>query len=171
MYKTFDPQSALIKYKFMLILVQAVLLLLIHDTKVQYIYWNDPGQVSSIYSQTSSTADALKRSAAESSLDKQIWSMVAFLGIEFLMLLSGVSLMCKQLTFLQNFLHFVGCFFSLWFILDSWQYGKFMYIWVLFGLLPFLVEAAIVLEASRFSFYARKNVEGRTKFLKEQIDK
>ena len=49
-----------------------------------------------------------------------IFSFIGFLVFEFLMLLGGVSIMFSSLIFLQNFFHFLGCLFTIWFLLDDW---------------------------------------------------
>ena len=73
-------------------------------------------------------------------------------AIEFLMMLIGSSVppIFGQQVLLQVLLHFLGCLFTAWFVLESWRFIKIWVIWALFCVLPFLVECNILSSAIRF---------------------
>ena len=84
---------------------------------------------------------------------------IVFLAFEFLSLLLGISIMWPQLTFFQIFIHMFGCLFSIWFLLDSWRYTFILNIFILFGIVPFLVEIVIIISALRFKQNYLLNLE------------
>ena len=73
-------------------------------------------------------------------------------AIEFFMMLIGSSVppIFGQYVLLQVLLHFLGCLFTAWFVLDSWRYMRMWAIWAIFCLLPFSVEATILGLATKF---------------------
>ena len=102
-------------------MVQIILLIIILGLKQNHIYWIGIDKTHSIYAKSSNsiTADS-NYLAADNQLQIAVFTFIGFLVFEFLMLLGGVSIMFGSLIYLQNFIHFLGCMFSVWFLLDSW---------------------------------------------------
>ena len=91
-------------------------------------------------------------------MDSYIYSWIAFLALEVLGLIVGWSLIMDSLNFLQVTLHLLGCAFTAWFLLDSWQYERLVALWAIFGLLPFLTEVTILYSSTKFSWDTRRNL-------------
>ena len=100
--------------KFILVVVQAILLVLVLDLEQNHIYFKG---ISKTTVDITTTADY---TSASSELKIAIWSFIGILAFEFLMLLGGVVVMFPSLVFLQVFVHFLGCLFTIWFLLDDW---------------------------------------------------
>ena len=154
-----DHQQVLVPQKFCLIVVQLILLIILLDLKRNFIYWYGLNKVHSIFLKE---PDALSQTPeylqAEQSLQAAVFSFIFFLVFEVAMLLVGVGLMFSSLTFLQNFLHFLGCLFTVWFLLDSWQFQRIWWLWGCFGAFPFAIELYMIVASARFSRNAHKNV-------------
>ena len=86
------------------------MLIVVLSSTSNHIYWYGT-------TTTDTTVDS-----AKGKLNAALWTFLIFLAFEFLILFTGMALMFRELVFLQNFLHLLGCLFSAWFILDSWQY-------------------------------------------------
>lgn len=69
------------------------------------------------------------------------------LFVEFLTLLSGISLMFDRINTFQIVFHFLGCIVSVWQILDRFQYKTVWSIMGFFGIAPFLLEISVVFAA------------------------
>jgi hypothetical protein len=59
----------------------------------------------------------------------------------------------------QIFCHFLGILFTAWFILDSWFYYNFVYLFAFFGCIPFVCEVLILMSAVKFNKDIKKNKE------------
>ena len=119
-----NSQSWLIPQKFILITLQAILLVQILELDSNHIYWYDIKKQSRPIFATlnASETDSAEFTSASNSLTAAIFSFLGFLGFEFLMLLAGVPVMFPSLVYLQNFFHLLGILFTVWFVLDTWQY-------------------------------------------------
>ena len=120
--KGMDLHSYLIPQKFILIMIQISFLIIVMELQENHIYWYGINENHSIYSSTQKSTVSPKETAAKTELQTAIYTFLGFLIFEFVMLLMGVSVMFSQWTFFQNFIHGLGCLFTLWFLLDSWQY-------------------------------------------------
>jgi hypothetical protein len=72
----------------------------------------------------------------------------------------GISLTFDKLNLFQIFLHFLGCLFTIWFVLDTWRYTYMWFIWGFFGLIPFILEVLIIVGAASFSKQVGLNSRG-----------
>ena len=72
--------------------------------------------------------------------------MIGLCFLEFLLMLIGTSVppIFAKFNLLQIILHLLGSLFTLWFILDSWRYTLIWTIFVLFSVLPIIIEGSIV---------------------------
>lgn len=64
---------------------------------------------------------------------------------------SSVPNMFAQFNLVQILLHFLGCIFTVWFVLDSWGSSMIWVLWALFCVCPFIVEIGIVAGAFKFN--------------------
>ena len=122
-----------------------------------YKYGLDSFDVSS--AEKSNMIQFKKDASAE--LQGAIVFFLIFLIFEFVSLLVGMPVMFLQITFLSTFMHLLGCLFTGWFLLDSWQYKRIWYIWILFGLFPFVLELTLVGFAIRFKVMQSSNQSGK----------
>ena len=105
-----DSTSILMPSKFLLILMQALLLLTMSQISDDYLY----AKVGEKFD--------------EPSARKQFWGViiawVAMIGFEFICMLIGFPVANAFATnnFIQVVLHFLGLVFSAWFMLDNWRY-------------------------------------------------
>ena len=73
---------------------------------------------------------------------------MACLYLEFgFMLVVGYSVPFRfaKWNLLQIVLHLLGCLFTLWFILDTWNYARIVYIFLITGILPFSLEVLMII--------------------------
>ena len=82
------------------------------------------------------------------------------MGFEFVLMVTGLSLLMDKFNVIQIFIHFLGCIFTIWFILDTWRYSYMWYLWGFFGALPFVIELMILMAAVRFSKNINLNLRG-----------
>ena len=151
-----DRQEPLNGTKFVLISIQLLLLFLIFEMKENHVYWYGLGQQHSQYNPNKACISTYCPGgelyiSAQNQLKAALIVQVAFILAEFLSMLVGISILFPELTFLQCFLHFLGCMFTLWFLLDSWQYKRIWYLFSLFGFFPFLIEMLIVSKSLQFT--------------------
>ena len=74
-----------------------------------------------------------------------------------LVMIVGISVTVDSLNFLQTVMHFLGSLFTGWFLLDSWQYARFLYLWIFFGLFPILLEVGVIGIACKKAYDTDKN--------------
>ena len=60
-------------------------------------------------------------------------TLLAFLLFELALLFVGVTIFTEQVNIVNIVLHILGNIASLWFVVDTWQSGLLVFIWVLFG--------------------------------------
>ena len=91
---------------------------------------------------------------------------------EFLMMIIGTSVVpiFAKFNLLQIIMHLLGCLFTLWFILDSWRYDIIWPLFVLFAVLPLLVELVILEQSIRLKKDIRRTRDGILKTAKWEID-
>lgn len=90
-------------------------------------------------------------------------SFIICMTFEFLLMVLGMSLIFDKCNILQIFMHFLGCLFTAWFLLDTWRYNYMWYLWAFFGVLPFLIEILILVSAVRFTKNINMNLRGKFK--------
>ena len=118
-----------------------------------HVYW----QVGEVYSNNS-----FEYQTAQKTLVGLTICWMCFCAIEFFMMLVGSSIppIFGPHVLLQILLHFLGCLFTAWFVLDSWRYVRMWAIWAIFCILPFLVELNVLSLAVKFRTDVRKNSVG-----------
>lgn len=134
---SYASSARLLPIKFILLLVQTILLIIVILQKENHIYF-DVGQN---YSENS---DVYKDAVVE--LEGIVGTMMGLCFLEFLMMLVGTSVppTFAKYNLLQIILHLLGSLFTLWFILDSWRYSQIWTLFSLFSVLPILVEFTII---------------------------
>ena len=60
-------------------------------------------------------------------------------------LISGISMFQGSVNVAHILLHFLGSLYTSWFIMYQWNVRTLWYIWVPFGLFPFLIELSVIL--------------------------
>ena len=152
-----NPVGPLVSTKFLLLIIQSILLFIIYNGRENHIYWREIGNVHAKFMEDKKSDP--KYVEAEESMETAFFVFIAMLGFEFLSLLLGISIMWPQLTFFQCFVHLFGCLFSIWFMLDAWRYYFIWNMWILFGLIPFCTEILIIIQAMRFKSNYLMNLE------------
>ena len=147
-----QPPQYLMPAKFLLIMSQVLLLTLVLYLRTDHIYWGVGEQSFSTQSD--------QYFKAESTLVGVTICFLIFLAFEFLIMILGISLTFNQVNLIQIFLHSLGCIFTLWFLLDSWNFKSMWPIWGLFGLTPFLCEIFTLSGAAIFNANVTKNRQG-----------
>ena len=148
MYTHGDTSSALLPIKFSLIFAQNVLVYVILMSKEDYTY----GEIGQTW-----TAD-----------DKDSANVILFLGccliwglcyFEMLMMIVGTSVpfVFAKFNLLQIVLHLIGCLFTVWFILDTWNYMRIWNIFVVCSVLPFILEIIMMRQAVKLKIDISKN--------------
>jgi hypothetical protein len=112
-------------------LSQVFLVIVILITQEEYIY-------EKIETQYDTSSSRFVERSAEISICATIF--LVLLGIEFLMLLTGISVMFLRITAFQISFHFTGAVLLLWIILDQFNY--FWYLMIFTAGLPFVLELA-----------------------------
>lgn len=145
----FASSARLLPIKFIFLVTQVLLLVVCVLSKDNHIYF----EVGQNYSETS--AEYL---SAEKTYLGILYTMMGLCLIEFLLMLVGTSVppIFAKFTLLQIMLHLLGILFTLWFILDSWKYTLLWPIFVLFSLLPILIEATILQQGIRLNKNIRR---------------
>ena len=91
---------------------------------------------------------------------------MACLVIEFLaMMVMGYSVMYKKVNTVQLLLHGLGVLGGVWMLLEGWHYSLFFAMAVPFGLVPVVLELAVVRAVLKFDKIER-HIESQ---LKEEI--
>ena len=140
----FASSARLLPIKFILILTQVLLLTIVLLERQNHLYF----EVGQNYSENS---DEYK--SAERTLLGVGYTIIGLCFLEFILMILGVSVPPKfaKYNLLQIILHLLGCLFTLWFILDSWQYTLIWPLFVGFSILPIMVEATIIQQAVRLN--------------------
>ena len=135
MYTQGDTSSVLLPVKFCLIFIQNVLVYTILTSMENYIY-----------TEVGTTATESEKSRQQQFL---LWFGIVTMGlcyIEMVFMIIGISVPFRfaKWNLLQIVLHFLGCLFTLWFILDTWNYTRITNIFIITGLLPFCLEIVMI---------------------------
>ena len=127
--------------------------------KQNHVYF----KVGEYYSETS---DEYK--TAEKTLIGVSYTMMGTCFFEFIMMIVGTSVVpiFAKFNLLQIILHMLGSLFTLWFILDSWRYDIIWPMFVLFAVLPLLVELVILQQSIRLKKDIRRTRDGILKTAK-----
>ncbi len=56
-----------------------------------------------------------------------------FLLFELVLLFIGITIFTDQINIINIILHILGNIASLWFVVDTWESGLIVFIWVCFG--------------------------------------
>ena len=150
MYTKGDTSSTLLPIKFMMIFVQNLLVYFIIMSRDDYIY----GDVGTNLTNT----------------EKETPELVLVIGcialwfdgyFEILMMIVGtnVPFVYAKYNMIQIVLHFLGCLFLLWFILDTWNYIRIWYIFTLCSVLPLVLEIVMWRQASLMKTEIKRNRE------------
>lgn len=135
-----ESASVLLPAKFILLVIQCLLLTTILIDKEPHIYF----AVST--TKLASTSISELKGSAETTLMGVTASWIAICGFEFINMVLGISVipMFASLNLIQILLHMVGCFFTAWFILDEWTYERIWSLWGSFIIIPFLIEIGMI---------------------------
>ena len=98
-------------------------------------------------------------------------TFLVLLGIEFLLLLSGISVMYLRVVSFQILFHFSGAILTLWMVLDRFHFRFLWYLFVWSAFIPFCLEVLVmILELFNCVFKIRYRVKPgtRTKLSLEQ---
>ena len=147
-----DPTMSLNSKKFILIIIQLFLLQIISDYKQNHIY---------AYGRDM-TPDEI--TASEGTLSTLILLFQIFMWTEILLMIIGATLMAPAMTFLQCFLHLIGCLFSIYYIFDAWHYERLWYIWGFFALFPLALDVWILCYTLRYGVDIQKNFKNDAYF-------
>ena len=156
---SYASSARLLPIKFLFILIQVLLLTIVVLEKQNHIYFN----VGEYYTESS---DEYK--SAERTLVGVAYTMMGMCFFEFLMMIVGTSVVpiFAKYNLLQIILHLLGSLFTLWFILDSWRYDIIWPLFVLFAVLPLLVELGILQQSIRLKKDIRRTRDGILKTAK-----
>ena len=156
---SFASSARLLPIKFVFIITQVLLLVVALLERQNHIYF----EVGQSYSPNS---DEYK--AAEKELLGVGYSMIGLCFVEFIMMVVGTSVppVFAKFNLLQIILHLLGCLFTLWFILDSWQYVLIWPLFICFSVMPILVEGSIIQQAIRLNKNIKLTQEGILKAAK-----
>ena len=135
MYTLGDTSSTLLPIKFVLMFTQNLLVYAILMSKDDYIY----GEVGQQWK-------AADKEFPEVVLKAGCFAVMGLIGFEFFMMILGSSVpfIYAKWNLIQIVLHFLGCLFSLWFILDTWQYIRIWYIFAPCSFIPFVLEIVML---------------------------
>lgn len=153
---SFASSARLLPIKFLFILIQVMLLVVVLLERQNHVYF----EVGQNYSQSS---DVYK--GAEKILLGVGYTMIGLCTLEFIAMIIGTSVPPNFAKFnlLQIILHMLGCLFTIWFILDSWRYPLIWPLFVCFSVLPILIEATIMQQAFRLNKNIKDTREGHLK--------
>ena len=97
--------------------------------------------------------------------------MIGLCIFEFLLMIAGTSVtpIFAKFNLLQIILHFLGCLFTIWFILDSWRYMIIWPIFFAFSILPIVIEFIILQQAIRLNKNINNTRHGTFKEVKSIV--
>ena len=102
--------AVLMPIKFILMMMQFILVVLVATTRSEYIYEGIP-TLYGLYSE--------KYNKANNSILAGCLIFIILLFLEFFTLIFGVSLMFNKVNAFQIVFHFVGCLATIWMILNQ----------------------------------------------------
>lgn len=118
-----------------LLMIQTLFIIIVIVTKEEYLY-------RGLKTDVSTSSDAYKEANRETIISSALF--FAFLFLEFLTVLTGVSTKFLGVTSFQVLLHFLGTSFTLWVIIERGHFRNITYIMVLFGFVPFVLEIGVL---------------------------
>ena len=77
-----------------------------------------------------------------------IWAL-CYLEIASMIIGFSVPFVFAKFNMLQIVLHFIGCLFTVWFILDTWNFARIWNIFICSALLPFILEIVMLRQARK----------------------
>ena len=109
--------------------------------------------------------DSLKYDSARKTTMGLLSSWMALCFFEFLMMVLGISVphIFAQYNLVQILLHFLGCIFTIWYILDTWVNSDLWAMWTFFCLVPIFFESVIIVSAFKLNRDFDRNLAGRVK--------
>ncbi|CAG9335417.1 unnamed protein product [Blepharisma stoltei] len=126
--------------KFLAVICQVVMNITILYTHKQNVY--------SSFDYPISDSDSDFEEADRSLLACAVISLL-LLGVEILVLFSGLSLFYDHANIVEIVLHCLGVIITCWFILDDWRYSGLWGIWAFTVLIPFIIEVGIVINSKQ----------------------
>lgn len=156
---SFASSAKLLPIKFLFIVIQVLLLVIALLERQNHIYF----EVGQNYSENSN-----EYQSAEKVLLGVGYTMIGLCFLEFILMIAGTSVppSFAKYNLLQIILHLLGSLFTLWFILDSWQYTLIWPLFVGFSILPIMVEATIIQQAVRLNKDIKNTRMGTIKVVK-----
>ena len=154
-----NSSVVLLPIKFVILVAQVLLLVVALLERDNHIYF----EVGENYSESS--AEYL---GAEKTFLGISYTFIALCLLEFIFMIVGTSVppIFAEFTFLQIILHFLGSLFTIWFILDSWNYTLMWPIFVLFSIIPIIIEGTILQQGIRMNKDIRNTRDGILKIAK-----
>ena len=125
--------EVIIPVKFILIIIQFVLLVIILFTKDEYVFVGLPKF-------TKLNGDEFAKAVEE--FLSLTWLTILLLFFEILTLSSGISVMVEKMNVFQVLFHFVGVWHLILMILDRYSYTQMRSICFFYAFLPFCMELA-----------------------------
>lgn len=119
-----------------LLMLQTLFIIFVIITREEYIYRGLNTNVD-----TSSTA--YKEAEIETIITSTLF--LVFLLLEFITVLVGVSTKFLKISAFQVLLHIWGCIFTAFLIVDRFHYRNILYICIIFGFFPFILELIVLI--------------------------
>ena len=154
-----ESAANVLPLKFLLLLTQVLLLVLVIIGKENHIWW-PLGQVD--------YAKATRQYiAADRTLVGLAACWIAICAFEFFMLICGSSVpaFLLQVNFLQIIIQFMGVLFTTWFLLDTWRYTLMWVLWAVFALPAFALELFSIQQSIKLRTDIKKNQRGESRAL------
>ena len=85
---------------------------------------------------------------------------LCFIEVLLMIVGSSVPAIFSKFNLNQSVVHFLGCLFTTWFILDVWQYSWIWVLWVFFSLVPFITESVMLQQAIKLNKDIKRNSLG-----------
>ena len=150
MYTNSDTSATLLPIKFMMIFVQNLLVYFIFMSSDDYIY----GKVGEQFTNA-------EKEQPELILIGGCFAFWISGYFEILMMIVGTSVpfVYAKFNMIQIVLHFLGCLFLLWFILDTWNYIRIWYIFGICSVIPFVLEIVMLRQARLLKTVVKRNRE------------
>ena len=135
----YQVSQVIMPVKFMLILLQFLLIVFVLATREEYIFQGVPSW------KASPDTDEYKQAQHSVLAASLIFLFLVFL--EFITLTFGVSIMFNKVNVFQCVLHFIGCLATIWQILNHNNFKMMWSLMAFFGAIPFFLEISVVMLA------------------------
>ena len=135
----YQVSQVVMPVKFILMLLQFLLIIFVLATREEYIYQGVPSWKA--------FPDSVEYKQADSSVLAASLIFLLLIFLEFLTLIFGVSIMFNKVNVLQCVLHFIGVLATIWQVLNHNNYKMMWSLMAFFGVLPFALEVTVLILA------------------------